>query len=120
MGSVYYCIEDLYLKVFSSLCALDEFTDLLIKPGIIILKQVTLSEKISIEQHSPQLKKRNDIRYRLLSINSSDYLNKLKQLLVANKNRKSFDQIIDEMRSHKQTVTHNLLTGKGERNKIIL
>ena len=31
MGSIYYCIEDLYMKVFSSLCTLDEFTNLLIK-----------------------------------------------------------------------------------------
>jgi len=82
MGSIFYCLEDLYTKVFSSLCTLDEFTNLLSKPEIILIKQVTLSEKMSIEQQSPTLKKYNDNRYRLISINSSDYLLKLKQLLL--------------------------------------
>jgi hypothetical protein len=82
MGSIFYCLEDLYTKAFSSLCTLDEFTNLLSKPEIILIKQVTLSEKMSIEQQSPTLKKYNDNRYRLISINSSDYLLKLKQLLL--------------------------------------
>ena len=82
MGSIFYCLEDLFLKIFSSLCTLDEFTSLLLKPEIILIKQATLSEKISIEQRTPSLKKFNDIRYRLISINSSDYLKKLKQLLL--------------------------------------
>ena len=81
MGSIFYCLEDLYMKVFSSLCTLDEFTNLLSKPDLIQIKQVTLSEKMSIEQKIPALKKYNDNRYRLVSINSSDYLLKLKQLL---------------------------------------
>jgi hypothetical protein len=46
---------------------------------------VTLSEKISIEQQIPLLKKYNESRYRLISINSSDYLLKLKQLLLTMK-----------------------------------
>ena len=33
IGSTYYCVEDLYLKVFSSLCLLAEFIDLPDKPG---------------------------------------------------------------------------------------
>jgi hypothetical protein len=82
MGSIFYCLEDLYTNVFSSLCTLDEFTNFLLKPEIVIIKQVTLSEKISIEQQIPSLKKYNDIRYRLISINCSDYLLKLKQLLL--------------------------------------
>jgi hypothetical protein len=86
MGSIFYCLEDLYTKVFSSLCTLDEFTSLLLKPEKILVKQVTLSEKMSIEQKIPLLKKYNDIRYRLISINSSDYLLKLKQLLLVNTN----------------------------------
>ena len=53
-----------------------------LKSEIILIKQVTLSEKISIEQKIPLLKKIHDNRYRLISINSSDYLIKLKQLLL--------------------------------------
>jgi hypothetical protein len=82
MGSIFYCLEDLHMKVFSSLCTLDEFTNLLSKPDLIHIKQATLSEKISIEQQIPLLKKYNENRYRLISINSSDYLLKLKQLLL--------------------------------------
>lgn len=86
MGSIFYCLEDLYTKVFSSLCTLDEFINLLSKPEIILIKQVTLSEKMSIEQQIPTLKKFNENRYRLISINSSDYLVKLKQLLLTIEN----------------------------------
>jgi hypothetical protein len=86
MGSIFYCLEDLYSKVFSLLCTLDEFTNLVIKPEIILIKQVTLSEKITIEKQLPYLKEFPTIRYRLISINSSDYLLKLKQLLLAMKN----------------------------------
>lgn len=82
MGSIFYCLEDLYMKVFSSLCTFDELTNFISKPEIILIKQVTLSEKMSIEQQIPSLKKYNDNRYRLISINSSDYLLKLKQLLL--------------------------------------
>jgi hypothetical protein len=102
MGSVYYCVEDLYIKIFSSLCTLDEFTSLLSKP----LKQVTLSEKISITQENPRLKKFTHIRYRLISIDSSDYLLKLKHLLLTNKNKKKVAKIIDEMQSEKQKSNH--------------
>jgi hypothetical protein len=97
MGSIFYCLEDLYTKVFSSLCTLDEFTNLLSKTEIILIKQVTLSEKMSIEQQIPLLKKYNENRYRLISINSSDYLLKLKQLLLTmenfgSKNKKTNDE----------------------------
>ncbi|CAF3275795.1 unnamed protein product [Rotaria socialis] len=121
MGSIFYCLEDLYLKVFSSLCTLDEFINLLLKSESIMIKQVTLSEKISIEQQIPSLKKSNDTRYRLISINSSSYLNKLRQLLVTftnlneNENQqreKNINQIIDEMRSYRQTPTPVLLKDK--------
>ncbi|CAF3592936.1 unnamed protein product [Adineta steineri] len=111
MGSIFYCLEDLYGKVFSSLCTLDEFTNLIIKPEIILTKQVTLSEKMSIEKQVPSLKKFHDIRFRLISINSSDYLLRLKQLLVPIKNldetekQKRIEQIIDEMRDYKRTPT---------------
>lgn len=82
MGSIFYCLEDLYAKIFSSLCTLDEFLNLLSKSELVIVKQVTLSEKISIEQQIPTLKKINDNRYRLISINSSDYLTKLRSSLL--------------------------------------
>jgi hypothetical protein len=117
MGSIYYCVEDLYIKIFSSLCTLDEFTNLLLKPQIIIVKQVTLSEKISIEQQSPKLKQFSQVRYRLISIDSSDYLIKLKQLLLINKNNVHIEKIIDEMRSYKQTST-SLLQDKGKKKQI--
>ncbi|UJR15040.1 hypothetical protein I4U23_002013 [Adineta vaga] len=74
MGSIYYCIEDLYLKVFSTLCTLEEFIDLLLKPGIIHLIPMTLSEKISIEELCSKLKEFNRTRYRLVTINSTEYL----------------------------------------------
>lgn len=118
MGSIYYCVEDLYIKMFSSLCTLDEFTNLLLKPEIIIIKQVTLSEKISIAQQNPKLKKFNQLRYRLIPIDSSDYLIKLKQLLLINKNNKHIEKIIDEMRSYKQTSTSVLLHDKGKKQQI--
>ena len=82
-GSIYYCLEDLYSRVFSSLCTFDEFADCVIKPENITVKQVTLSEKIAIEQQNPLVKKFYDLRYRLLPINSSDYFLKLKQSLLA-------------------------------------
>ena len=85
MGSIFYCLEDLHMKVFSPLCTLDEFINLISQPELIHIKQVTLSEKISIEQQIPSLKKYNENRYRLISINSSDYLLKLKQLLLTMK-----------------------------------
>ena len=103
MGSVYYCVEDLYIKAFSSLCLLDDFINLLVKPEKVILKQVTLSEKIAIEQHCPKLKKFNHTRYRLLTINSSHYLIKLKQLLLLHKHEKQIDKIIDKIRRFKRT-----------------
>jgi hypothetical protein len=114
MGSIYYCVEDLYMKIFSKLCTLDEFTNLLTKPQVIILKEVTLSEKISITQQNPKLKKFSQIRYRLISIDSSDYLTKLKQLLITNKNQQ-FENIINQMRSYKQTSTSSLLHDKGKK-----
>ncbi|CAF4858689.1 unnamed protein product [Rotaria sp. Silwood1] len=121
MGSIFYCLEDLYMNIYSSLCTLDEFINLLTKSDFIIIKQVTLSEKISIEKQIPLLKKFNDNRYRLISINSSDYLLKLKQLLLTSNNRnenesqqreKYINQIIDEMRSYRQTPTPVLLKDK--------
>ncbi len=117
MGSIYYCVEDLYIKIFSPLCTFDEFINLLSKPEIIMIKQVTLSEKISITQEIPKLKKFNQTRYRLISIDSSDYLIKLKQLLVAHKNQ-HMEKIIDQMRSYKQTSI--LLHDKGKKKQIFL
>jgi hypothetical protein len=114
MGSVYYCIEDLYVKIFSSLCTLDEFTNLLSKS----LKQVTLSEKISITQQNPRLKIFNHIRYRLIPIDSSDYLLKLKHLLITTKNKKRIEKIIEKMRSYKQTSTSNVLHDKSKPRNI--
>ncbi|CAF1654383.1 unnamed protein product [Rotaria magnacalcarata] len=114
MGSIFYCLEDLYVKVYSSLCTLDEFINLLSKSESIMIKQVTLSEKISLDQQIPLLKKSNDTRYRLISINYSGYLNKLRQLLLTftnlneNENQqreKNINQIIDEMRSYRRTPT---------------
>ncbi|CAF1062167.1 unnamed protein product [Rotaria sordida] len=101
MGSIYYCVEDLYIKAFSSLCTFDEFIYLLEGIDRNILKTVTLSEKISIEQQNPLLKTFNRTRYHLLTINSFDYITKLKQLL--NKYEKSIEKIFNEMPSHKQT-----------------
>ncbi|CAF1473110.1 unnamed protein product [Adineta steineri] len=98
MGSIYYCVEDLYRKVFSSLCLFNHFIDSLMKPQILILKDVTLSEKMSIEQHDSKIKKFNRTRYRLLSINSTDYLTKLKQLLLTYKKEKHIDKIINELK----------------------
>lgn len=86
MGSIFFCLEDLYTKTFSPLCTLDEFKNLLIKSDISPIKQTTLSERMSIEKHTPTLKKSNVNRYHLISINSSDYLLKLKQLLLSNGN----------------------------------
>lgn len=82
MGSIFYCVEDLYMKVFASLCTLEELIDLLTKSENHPIKQVTLSEKMSIEQQISSLKKYSDTRYRLISINSSESLHKLQQLLV--------------------------------------
>lgn len=82
MGSIFYCLEDLYHKVFASLCSFEEFHDFIVKPSIISIKQVTLSEKMAIQQQNPFLKKLYDLPYRLLSINSSDYFLKLKQMLM--------------------------------------
>jgi len=82
MGSIFYCLEDLYMKIFVSLCTLEELANLLSKIDSILVKQVTLSEKMAIDQHTPILKKYNESRYRLISINSSECLLKLKQLLV--------------------------------------
>ena len=82
MGSIFYCLEDLYIKIFASLCTLDELVDLLTKSENHPIKKVTLSEKMSIEQQISSLKKYNDSRYRLISINSSESLHKLQQLLM--------------------------------------
>ncbi|CAF4555549.1 unnamed protein product [Rotaria sp. Silwood1] len=110
MGSIYYCVEDLYLKVFASLCTFDEFIYLLEGIDRNILKTVTLSEKISIEQQNSLLKTFNGTRYHLLSINSFDYLTKIKQLL--NKYEKSIENIINEMFPNKQTSTSIPLNNK--------
>jgi hypothetical protein len=120
MGSIYYCVEDLYMKVFSTLCILDNLINLLVKPEIVILKQVTLSEKISIEEECSKLKKFNQTRYRLLSINSSDYLLKLKQLLLINKNEKNMEKIIDEMRRFKRIQPPTQSNDKGKNKQSFL
>lgn len=82
MGSIFYCLEDLYMKVFASLCTLDELIELATKSDLQPIKQVTLSEKMSIEQQIPTLKKYNGNRYRLIPITSSEALLKLQQLLT--------------------------------------
>ncbi|CAF1102559.1 unnamed protein product [Adineta ricciae] len=105
IGCTYYCVEDLYLKVFSSLCILAEFTDLLVKPGICHLIPMTLSEKISIERLCSKLKEFNHTRYRLITINSTDYLDKLRELLSTEKKHDSIDQLIAEMRDFKSSAT---------------
>ena len=105
MGSTYYCVEDLYLKIFSSLCTLAEFIDLLVKPDVCHLIPMTLSEKISTEQRCPKLKEFSHTRYRLISINSTDYLDKLRQLLLTKRIHVSIDRLIDEMRSFKSSTT---------------
>jgi hypothetical protein len=87
MGSIFYCLEDLYSKVFTQLCTFDEFTTFVLKSEQLSVKQVTLSEKISIEQQNPLLKKMHDLRYRLIPINASDYFLKLKQLLHTHSHR---------------------------------
>ncbi|CAF5214435.1 unnamed protein product, partial [Rotaria magnacalcarata] len=99
MGTIYYCVEDLYAKVFSTLCTFDEFTYLLAKADGNILKNVTLSEKIFIEQKNPNLKNLNPSRYRLLAINSFEYLAKLKQLL--RKYAKPMDEMVRELSNTK-------------------
>ncbi|CAF1608681.1 unnamed protein product [Adineta ricciae] len=105
IGSTYYCVEDLYLKVFSNLCKLAEFTDLLVKPGVCHLIPMTLSEKISIEQRCSKLKEFTHTRYRLITINSTDYLDRLRQLLSTEKKHDSIDQLINEMRAFKSSAT---------------
>lgn len=112
MGSIYYCVEDLYIKIFSLLCTLDEFINLLLKTEILILKQVTLSEKMSLTQQNPSLIKFDQTRYRLISIDSSGYLIKLKHLLLAHKNVQ-IEKIIGEMRSYKQTSIPILVQDKS-------
>ena len=102
MGSIYYCVEDIYMKIFSPLCKLDELICLLIKPELVLLKEVTLSEKLCLTRENPRLKRLNSTRYRLISIDASDYLLKIKQALLANKR---INQIIAEMRLYKQTST---------------
>jgi hypothetical protein len=103
-GCIYYCLEDLYRNVFSSLCTLDELIDLLEKSELFLLKQVTLSEKIALDDHLTKSIPTTDCnrRYRLLSINSSDHLRKLKQLLVNQRTAHCHEQIIHTMRSIKQ------------------
>lgn len=105
-------MEDLYIKIFSSLCTFEEFSSLLLKPEQIILKQVTLSEKLALTEKNSLLKQYNQTRYRLISIDSFDYLIKLKQLLLNHKNNQ-IETIIDEMRSYKQTSTSILLQNKS-------
>ncbi|CAF4537134.1 unnamed protein product, partial [Rotaria socialis] len=101
MGTIYYCVEDLYAKVFSTLCTFDEYMYLLAKVDGNILKDATLSEKISIEQKDPNLRSLNPSRYHLLAINSFEYLTKLKQLLK--KYAKPMDEMIRELSNTKFT-----------------
>lgn len=110
MGSIYYCVEDIYWKIFSPLCSLDELISLLIKPEIVFLKEVTLSEKLCLTRENPRLKRFNATRYRLISIDASDYLLKIKQALLANKR---VNKIIAEMRVYKQSSTNHSSHEKG-------
>ena len=106
MGSTYYCLEDLYLKVFASLCTLEELIDLLARSGTVLLKQVTLSEKIAIEEQVPTLKPSSLARYRLISLSYSDYLNKLKQLLRYHSAETRLDRILKKMQRDKPSSTN--------------
>lgn len=98
-GSIYYCLEDLYLKVFSSLCTLEELTDLLVRSKTFLLKQVTLSEKIAITERMPRLKSSCLMRYQLISLNFSDFLIKLKHLLHFHSAEFRVERILKKMRS---------------------
>ena len=106
MGSIYYCLEDLYLKLFSSLCTLEELTDLLIRSKTVLLKQVTLSEKIAIEERIPKLKSSCLMRYRLISLNFSDFLIKLKHLLLYHSAESRLERILKKMRDDNQSSTN--------------
>lgn len=82
-GSTYYCLEDLYEKVFRSLCTIDELIELLERSALVLVKQMTLSEKIAVEEKLSHIKStQSNTRPRLLSINALDYLKKLKNLLI--------------------------------------
>lgn len=104
MGSIYYCVEDIYLKIFSSLCTFEDLMSLFIKPQIVFLKDVNLSEKLSLTRENVELKRFNHARYRLIPIDSSEYILKLKQSLLAHKR---INKIIVEMRTYKQTSTNH-------------
>jgi hypothetical protein len=106
MGSIYYCLEDLYLKAFSPLCTLEELTDLLVRSETVLLKHVTLSEKIAIEERIPRLKSSCLMRYRLISLNFSDYLHKLKTLLQQHSAASRLDRILKKMRRDKPSATN--------------
>ena len=111
MGSIYYCVEDIYLKIFSSLCTFEDLMSLLIKPQIVFLKDVNLSEKLSLTRENAELKRFNHTRYRLIPIDSSEYILKLKQSLLAHKR---INKIIVEMRTYKQTSTNHTAHEKSK------
>lgn len=113
MGSFYYCVEDLYSKAFASLCTFEDFIYLLEKADGNLLKNVTLSEKISIEQQHPDLKKINSSRYQLLTISSFEYLSKIKYLLE--KYSKPIDQIANDLAMMKNIPASNILASNGKK-----
>ena len=108
IGSIHYCLEDLYVKVFASLCTLAEFTQFVLDSPLIQLKQVTLSEKISIEQRMPALKQATFARYRLLPISASEYLLKLKQFLTDRRTNPQSVTMAEYMRHYKHMPSPTL------------
>ena len=120
MGSIHYCLEDLHVKVFSSLCTLVEFTQFLLDSPLINLKQVTLSEKISIEQRMPVLKQASVARYRLLPISASDYLLKLKQFLIDRRTNPYIVNMADYVRQYKHVTlpTPSVSKSKAPRKQL--
>lgn len=113
MGSIYYCVEDIFLKIFASLCSFEDLMSLLTKPQIVLLKDVNLSEKLSLLRENPELKQFDHTRYRLIPIDSSEYLLKLKQSLLAHKR---ISKIIVEMRNYKPISTTHSTQEKSKIN----
>lgn len=80
--SIFYCLEDVYSKMFEHICTYEQFLDYLAEDDQLIIKQTTLSENVAVNEYNPNLKIYNPIRYRLISVDTSDYLIQLKQYLI--------------------------------------
>ena len=68
--------------MFENICTYEQFLDYLAEDDQLLIKQTTLSENVAIDEHNPNLKIYNPVRYRLISIDTSDYLIQLKQYLI--------------------------------------